>query len=60
VPPQRTNLVLTADIPDVELGVLVCDSLDVEANGGDGCDILIKLELVKDGYLHVSVSAHGE
>ena len=60
MPPQRTNLVLAADIPDVELGVLVCYGLDVEANGGDGCDILIKLELVKNGYLHVSVSAPGE
>ena len=28
--PQRTNLVLTTDIPDGELNVLVFDSLDVE------------------------------
>lgn len=31
VPPQRTDLVLTTDIPDGELNVLVLDSLDVEA-----------------------------
>ena len=28
--PERTDLVLTADIPDGELNVLVLDSLDVE------------------------------
>lgn len=50
MPPQRTDLVLATDIPDVELGVLVCDGLDVETNGGDGCDVLVKLELVEDSY----------
>jgi hypothetical protein len=30
MPPQRTNLVLTADIPHGELDVLVLDGLDVE------------------------------
>jgi hypothetical protein len=30
VPPQRTDLVLTADIPHGELNVLVLDGLDVE------------------------------
>lgn len=47
--PQRPDLVLTSDIPDVELGVLVGDRLDVEAYGGDRGDVLIKLELVQDG-----------
>ena len=60
VPPQRTDLVLTTDVPHIELGVLVCDGLDVEANGGDGCDVLVELELVKDGCLQVSVCAPGE
>ena len=31
VPPQRTNLVLTADIPNGELDVLILDRLHVEA-----------------------------
>jgi hypothetical protein len=48
VSPQWTDLVLAADIPDVELGVLVGDSLDVEADGGNGGDVLVELELVKD------------
>ena len=49
MPPQRADLVLAADVPDVELGVLICDGLDIEADGGDSGDILVKLELVKDG-----------
>ena len=44
--PQRADLVLAADIPDVELCVLVCDGLDVEADGGNGGDVLVELELV--------------
>lgn len=34
VPPQRSDLVLTTDIPHGELNVLVLDGLDVEAWGG--------------------------
>ena len=48
--PEGTDLVLAADVPDVEFGVFVCDGLDVEADGGDGGDILVKLELVQDGW----------
>jgi hypothetical protein len=54
VSPQGTDLVLASDIPDVELGVLVCDGLDVEADGGDGCDVLVELELVEDGCARVN------
>ena len=53
--PQGTDLVLASDIPDVELGVLVCDSLHVEADGRDGGDILVKLEFVKDGCIWLLV-----
>jgi hypothetical protein len=48
--PQRTDLVLAADIPDVELCVFVRDGLDVEADGGDGGDVLIELEFVEDRW----------
>ena len=48
VSPERTDLVLATDVPYVELCVLVCDGLDVEADGGDGGDVLVKLELVED------------
>ena len=46
--PQRSDLVLASDIPDVELGVLVCDRLDVEADRGDRGHVLVELELVQD------------
>lgn len=46
--PKRTDLVLTTNVPDVELCVLVGDGLDVEADGGNGGDILVELELVKN------------
>lgn len=49
VPPQWTDLVLTADVPHVELGILVSDGLDVEADGRDGGYILVELEFVKNG-----------
>lgn len=50
VPPEGTNLVLASDIPDVELDVLVGNSLDVETDGGDGGHRLVELELVEDGW----------
>lgn len=49
VSPQRTDLVLTTDIPHGELDVLVLNSLDVEANSGDGGDDFTKLQLVQNG-----------
>lgn len=55
--PQRTDLVLASDVPDVELCVLVCDGLDVEADGGDGGYILVKFELVQDCCRTVLVHA---
>jgi hypothetical protein len=48
VSPQGTDLVLAADVPDVELCVLVRDCLDVEADSGNGGDVLVELELVED------------
>jgi len=46
--PQRPDLILSADIPNVELDVFVGDRLDVEADGGDGGDVLVEFELVED------------
>jgi hypothetical protein len=50
VSPQGPDLVLASHIPDVEFGVLVCDGLDVEADGWDRRHVLVELELVEDGY----------
>lgn len=60
MPPQRPDLVLAADVPDVKLDVLVGDGLDVEADGGDGSDVLAELELVEDGRLAGGVEAEHE
>lgn len=48
MPPQRSYLVLAADIPDVELDVLVCYRLDVETDSRNGGNILIELQLVEN------------
>lgn len=54
MPPQRPDLVLSADIPDVEARVLVGDGLDVESDGGDGVDFAGgaggELEGVENGF----------
>lgn len=49
VPPERSDLVLTTDIPYCEGNVLVLDCLDVESDSWDGRDNFTKLELVQDG-----------
>lgn len=51
VAPQRTNLILSSDVPHGEADVLVFHSFDVETNGRDGGDNLTKLELVQDSGL---------
>ena len=50
MPPQRPNLVLTADVPDIKLDVFVRYSLDVEPYGRDGRNRLVEFEFVKDGW----------
>ena len=58
--PKRTNLVLTTDIPDVKLDILVGDRLDVEADGRNGGNILAELELVENCRLSSSVETEHE
>jgi len=60
MPPQRTDLVLTTDIPHGELDVLVLDSLDVETDGRDGGDDFTELELVENRGLSGSVKTDHE
>lgn len=48
MPPQWPDLVLAAYIPYVEFGVFVRNGFDVEADGGDCCDVLVELELVEN------------
>lgn len=59
--PQRTNLILTTNIPNIELCVLVCNSLDVEANGRDGGNVLLEFEVVEDSCCNSTDRlAHGQ
>lgn len=60
VAPQRSDLVLPTDVPDVELGVLVGHGFDVEADGRDGRHIGVKLELVQDSYEAVRRTVRGD
>lgn len=56
MPPQWSDLVLPAHVPDVEFHVLVGHGFDVEADGGDGGDVGVELEFVEDGCETVVVS----
>ncbi len=60
VSPEKSNLVLTADVPHSERDVLVLDSLDVKADSGDSGDDLTKLELVEDSGLTGGIEADHE
>lgn len=48
--PERSDLVLSTHIPNIKLDVLVCNGFDIKADGGNCGNILVKLELVEDGY----------
>ena len=46
--PQRSDLVLSTNIPNIEFCVLVRHRLDVEADCRYRRDVLIELELIED------------
>ena len=48
MPPKRSNLVLTADIPNVEFDILVGDGFDVEAYCWNCGNTLVELEFVQN------------
>ena len=48
--PQRSYLVLSANIPHIEFDIFIRNGLNVEADGRDGGHVLVQLELVEDGY----------
>ena len=52
--PERPDLILSTDIPNVETCVLVRDGLDVESDSGNGVDFACgagrELESVKDSF----------
>ena len=58
--PQRTDLVLTADVPDSKADVLVLHRLHVESDGGNSGHDLAQLQLVKNRGLASSVQPNWE
>lgn len=55
--PERPNLILSPDIPNIELDVLIGDCLDVESHCRDSCHILVQLQLVQYRRLSGCVQA---
>jgi hypothetical protein len=57
VSPERPNLILSTNIPNIETCVLVRDGLNVEADGGNGVDFACgagrELEGVEDSFKKV-------
>lgn len=60
VAPERTNLVLSTDIPNCEGDVLVFNSLDVKSNCGDSGDNFTKLQLVENGTAKSRQKSHAQ
>jgi hypothetical protein len=60
MPPERPDLVLAADVPDVELDILHRHRLDVEADRRDGRDGMGELERVEDRRLAGGVEAEHQ
>jgi len=58
--PQRPDLVLTTNIPDVELDILHRHRLDVESNGRDGSDRVGELERVQNRSLASSIKSQHQ
>ena len=46
--PQWSDLILPADVPDIELDILIRNRLDIEPDRWDRADILIEFQLVEN------------
>ena len=60
VMPQRSQNLLTSDVPHREADVAVLDGLHVEADGGDSDNDLAKLQTMEDGGLAGGVEAQKQ
>lgn len=56
--PVRSEVLLPAQVPHLQLQVLVFDFLDIGANGGLGDNDFAEGELVKDGCLSAVLHAY--
>lgn len=46
--PKRADLVLSTNIPDIELDILIGNRLDVESDGRNGGNVLVKFQFIED------------
>ena len=58
VAPQGSDFVLTADIPNSEIDILVFNRFHVEADGRDCGDNLAELQLIENGGLAGSIQSN--
>jgi len=58
--PQRSNLILSTNIPYGELNVLVLNSLNIETDCGNCCNNFTELELVQNGGLSSSIQTNHQ
>lgn len=58
--PERSNFVLSSNVPNGEGNVLVLDRLDIETNGGNGGDDLTELKLVENRGLTGGIESDHE
>ena len=60
MPPERSDLILSPHIPNIELDILVRHRLDVEAHRWDRRDVLVQLQLVQDRRLARRIQAQHQ
>ena len=60
MPPQRTNLILTPNIPHIKLDILIRHRLDVKPHGRNRSHVLSQLELVQNSRLARGVETEHE
>lgn len=59
VPPERSNFVLPANVPNIELNILVRDSLHIEAHCGYRCHRLSQFQFIEDRWGRKCKSVRG-
>lgn len=61
VSPEGSDLVLSTNIPDIELHILIGDAFNVETDGRDSGDVLIgELQFVEDCGLSSSIQTQHQ
>ena len=51
MPPQRSDFVLSAHVPNIEVDIFILDGLDVEPDSGQSGEVVSHLESVQNRRL---------